>query len=299
MQKLLKNTIYAGINVEKWTEGSPVRCAFDGLVSIELFNRANKGSFNISVNGDQISVHKRQPPDHLVNKGIRDPDFPYRRFVRCSECGRPMLGSASRGKNGKYYPAYHCSNHGHYYRIAKEELEATVAEFISYISVSQEHIDNVVEAVVAEWNKRQSVESTAVETIDARINDLKSEATLTVGKMKVLNSETALKFMEDDLVRIEKQLELLTTEKAEKEAQKPTDIHVIMGRVKYFLENLDQLLLKQIDPVKKAQFFGALFDEAPTYEELKPGNPKTPLFTGVNQLFALARMEKSLMVSHK
>ena len=47
-----------------------------------------------------------------------------------------------------------------------------------------------------------------------------------------------------------------------------------MSRVKYFLENLDELLVKQIDPVKKAQFFSVFFDRIPTYGELKTGTAK-------------------------
>ena len=69
-----------------------------------------------------------------------------------------------------------------------------------------------------------------------------------------------------------------------------------MARVKYFLENLDELLIKQRSPEKKARFFKALFTKLPTYENIKPGNTKTPLFTGVNSLIALLPAEKSLMV---
>ena len=54
------------------------------------------------------------------------------------------------------------------------------------------------------------------------------------------------------------------------------------------MENLDLLLLKQQDPHKKAQLFGVLFNQLPTYADLDYGTQKTPLFTGVNPLFALA-----------
>ena len=36
-------------------------------------------------------------------------------------------------------------------------------------------------------------------------------------------------------------------------------------------------MTKQIDPVKKAQFFGLLFSKAPTYEEIKSGTPQKGL----------------------
>lgn len=49
--------------------------------------------------------------------------------------------------------------------------------------------------------------------------------------------------------------------------------------------------------IKKAQLCAIIFNQSPTYEEIKIGNTKTPLFTGVNPVFALAQSEKSLMVT--
>ena len=48
--------------------------------------------------------------------------------------------------------------------------------------------------------------------------------------------------------------------------------------------------------MRKAQLFGALFNQLPTYDDLDSGTQKTPLFTGVNSVFRLASLEKSLMV---
>lgn len=50
------------------------------------------------------------------------------------------------------------------------------------------------------------------------------------------------------------------------------------------------------DPHKKAQLFGVLFGELPTYDDLDYGTQKTPLFTGVNSVFSLLKLEKSLLV---
>ena len=66
------------------------------------------------------------------------------------------------------------------------------------------------------------------------------------------------------------------------------NIGIVMGRVMYYLEHLDQIMKKQIDPVKKAQFFGAIFREIPRYSDLKSGTEKPLLLTGVSELFQLA-----------
>ncbi len=300
MHKLLRNPIYTGINAEKWTGEKPIRCAFEGLVSIDTFNKANKGKKIISESEDgDIQIYTKRPPEHLVNKGARNPDFPYRRFILCPTCSNPLTGSASRGKSGKYYPAYHCSNHGHSFRIPKQELEARVASFISNVTVSQKHIDLVIEAVATEWKLRSHSQVQELESLDNRIAELQADIEATIAKIRVLNSPKVIALMEQDLLKIEQQIEKLTAEKASKEAAKPGDVSRILARVKYFLEHLDELLVKQIDPIKKARFFAAIFDKAPTYEDLKLGTPKTFLFTGVNPLFQLLTNDKSLMVTSR
>ena len=298
MHKLLKNPIYAGINAEKWTNNNPVRCVFDGLISVDLFNRANRGKKTIVENSQgAIKIYDKRPAEHLINKGSRNPDFPYRKFILCPQCNNPLTGSASRGKSGKHYPAYHCSNHGHYYRIPKEKLENTVRAFMSNLMVSGDQIDTVMEVVTAEWHVRNQGQLEELKGIESRIQELQTDAATTVQKIRVLSSPTVIKYMEEDLVRIEQQIENLKSEKEQKEAERPSDLQKVLGRVRYYLEHLDELLAKQINPIKKAQLFAVLFDKRPTYEDLELGTQKTPLITGVNQIFALAKMEKSLMVT--
>ncbi len=48
-----------------------------------------------------------------------------------------------------------------------------------------------------------------------------------------------------------------------------------------------------------ANFFAVLFNKTPIYDEIKCGTPITPLFTGVNLVFALTKMEKSNMVTRE
>jgi DNA invertase Pin-like site-specific DNA recombinase len=57
LRAYIKKTIYAGVNTEKWVNSKPVKCKFDGLVSYELFNQANRGKIVITEN-------QRPDPDH-------------------------------------------------------------------------------------------------------------------------------------------------------------------------------------------------------------------------------------------
>jgi len=46
-----------------------------------------------------------------------------------------------------------------------------------------------------------------------------------------------------------------------------------MKYIEYFLEHLDDLLLQSEDPEVRAKYFGVLFNQAPTYEEIDSGTP--------------------------
>jgi site-specific DNA recombinase len=145
--KMVRNPIYAGVNVEKWTQGQPVKCMFDGIVSIDLFNRANKGKRTIiEMPNNKIVITDNVAPENATPKGTRHPDFAFKNFVMCPQCNKPLLGSSSRGKTGQYYSYYHCDKRGHKFRVKKEELELRVLEFVGGLEFSQQDIDTLFAA---------------------------------------------------------------------------------------------------------------------------------------------------------
>lgn len=298
MQKIIQNTIYAGINVEKWTNYSPVKCVFNGLVTIDLFNRANRSKLYIGYNeaDGEYEIHRQAPKKHLVNKVMNNPDFPYKKFVLCPECGGSLLGSASRGKTGKYYPAYHCSNKGHYFRVPKDQMDERITQFISRVKVDDKRIEILLATIKDEYTRREALSGDERLVIDKQIQALEAKEEALLSKIVFLSNVTAITYLEKEAAKIHKQIIKLEKEKRQMKDKKPLNIDRILKRARYFLENLDVLLLNQQDPHKKAQLFGVLFDKLPTYDDLDNENQKTPLFTGVNSLFQLALSEQSSLV---
>lgn len=301
LQRIIQNTIYAGINVEKWTGYTPVKCVFDGLVTTDLFNRANRGKKYIAYKeaDGEYEIHRQVPKKHLIEKVMNNPEFPYKKFVLCPECRGTLLGSASRGKTGKYYPAYHCSNKGHYFRVPKDQMDERITQFIGRIKVNQEQVDLLISTVRKEFERRQSLSVSDDKTLGRHIQTLKTEAEAMLGKIMLLSNPTAIAYLENEIDNIHQKITKLKKERQEMKNKKSIDIDRILARVRYFLEHLDLLLLKQQDPHKKAQLFGVLFDQLPTYADLDYGTQKTPLFTGVNSVFRLLNLEKSLMVTSR
>lgn len=117
--RFIRNTIYAGITIEKWTQYKPLKCQFEGLVSVDTFNKVNAGKvLIIEENGELKLLKEREIKKRMIaiKKSLY---YPYKRIILCPIDRRAFCGSASRGRSGKYYPAYHCDRHkrGHYIRI--------------------------------------------------------------------------------------------------------------------------------------------------------------------------------------
>lgn len=283
--RYIQNPIYAGISAEKWTEGQRVKGKYEGIVSIETFNKANKGKVTIVEENGEVKIYKKQPEDWRVKKGVRNPDFPYKRYVMCSHCKRPLYGSASKGRLGKYYPAYHCSKDGHNFRVPKADFEATIEKFVNGIDLAPGYKEELVKAVTEEWDKRQNELQKDDVNIDQKIIELKTQAKMTADKIKFLTSEVAIRYMEEDLVKTEGQIAELLAEKQKVEQEKPTDVRIVMAYIKYFLEHMEELLLESPNPLDKAGYFGVLFDKAPTYAEIDSETRNLASCIALNEVF--------------
>lgn len=270
----IQNPIYAGINIEKWTEGQPVKTKFDGLVSYELFNKANKGKRIITEENGEVRFWKHTPKEWLLRKQVKNPNFPYKRYVLCPHCHKPLFGSASRGKLGKYYPAYHCNKRGHYFRVPSKDFETTIAQFVRNLDITPNYVDQLKTLVLDLWNQRQEELQDNTDNLDTKILELRAAAKATAEKIRFLSSEIAIKYMEEDLIEIEQEIKELEAAKALNTPKKEVNMDVVMDNVSYFLEHLEELLLDTKNSLKKAEYFGLLFEETPTYEDLLSGTPK-------------------------
>lgn len=230
---------------------------------------------------------KKQLPDWMTKKLINNPKFPYKRYIMCPHCHKALFGSASRGKLGKYYPAYHCNKRGHYFRVPAKELEDTVEMFVKDLNVNQEYVDKLKKYVIDQWNNRLAKSGEDENVINSKIQELKTSAIAAAEKIKYLTSEIAIKYMEADLVKAENEIQQLEQEKANKKTTGNTiDMGIVMEHIGYFLEHLEELLIDWANPLKRAAFFGLIFDEMPTYQDLVSGTPKLAPYLALKHHFA-------------
>lgn len=282
--KHIENPVYAGVFSHKWTQGKPIKGQFKGLISYETFNKANRGKIVISEVNDGVRVDKRQPAEWQLKKTVRNPEYPYKRYVLCPECEKPFYGSASRGRHGGLFPAYHCSRDHKYLRVQKKDLEKRVYDFVKGLEISQEYIDTLKKGAIEEWERRMKENKNDSSEITDKIEQLQLSILEVTNRLKLMSVESVIKSLEVDLLNAEQELAQLQAEKEKKESEY-INMEVIMDNIEYFLQNIEELLLGTPDPMKKAAYFGIIFNMAPTYEELKPGTPKLEQCIALNEIF--------------
>lgn len=281
MQKYITNPLYASVNCEKWTNNKPVKCYFDGLVSIELFNKANRGKVTISSDGRNITRKNKEESPRSVIVTKKTHNYPYRRVVLCPQCFGPFTGSASRGSNGNTYMAYHCNRNGHYLRIPKQRFDRTVESFVSSLSITPDYVERLLQAVGKEWCKRQAMQREDISHRYRLLQEVKDQAQLVANNMRYLKSRTSVEYLERDLEKLESEAKRLKNDinLAEKNAM-PLASEIITLAHQY-IEDISDLLLASDTVLAKEDLIGAIFDTLPTYDELADSINEgiTPIFT--------------------
>ena len=184
-----------------------------------------------------------------------------------------MKPPASRGKLGKYYPAYHCNKRGHYFRVPQKEFDKTIKDFINKLEVSPKYIEEIKARVVKEWNKKKNEVQEDKKIVEDKISKLKHESNEILKKVKLTDSESIIKYIGDEDKRIKNEINDLKKTR-NKYDDEDINISIVLKTTGYFLEHLEDFLIDRKNPLKSAKYFDLLFEQPPTYEELESGTPK-------------------------
>lgn len=147
-------------------------------------------------------------------------------------------------------------------------------------------------AIAELWRERQSAQLEAHQQRLAHREGLQSQIKATVDRMRVVTSETALKYLEEDIVSVEQELAQVD-EEIQKQPDLQAEFEQVLQYAKYILEHLGEMLLDLSNPLRKAAFFGAIFHQVPTYTEIDLRTHEKSSPPEVNELFHIRTMYKS------
>lgn len=274
LQEVIGRPIYCGIMCEKWTRHQPIKAQYAGLVSIETFNRANRGKVFIKNDSAGLQIlYDHHPEKKMVTKTRNNPLFPYKNLVACNSCQRPFSGSCPRGRSGQTFPTYHCSRKHKYVGVPKKEFDTTFEGFIKQLELKPEIFDSLEATFLNKYHERKKEIIQASINVHQTIAELKAEQKSKVEAFVATTSPAIRTQLEKEVEALEARIK-----SAGGESQKIDITEEDIGRFKrygkYCLEHLPELLLNPENAQQQASLFGLIFEELPTYANIANGTAK-------------------------
>jgi len=295
LQRIIERPIYAGFICEKWTNYKPVNAKFDGLVSVELFNAANRGKNilkKISENEYEFLTNQK-----IYKRLKNNPLYPLK-CVRCPKCGKPFLGSAPRSGSGKRHPQYHCGRDHSHFGVKKEILEGNVMKYLESIKFNPDYLNAMEITLLNKYREREKEILDGSAQIHKTISDLGTEQSAKVKALVLTESAVVRKQLEKEIDELEVQIKQVRKERLKSDINE-YDIKWFIKEAKVFMEHPSKLLLSPVFSSSREELFKLIFEEMPTYDDILYGTAKLALpfsllstfKTSENQLVTLRGIE--------
>ena len=263
MQRFIRQPIYAGYIVEKWTGGQPIKAKFPGLVSLDTFNRANRGKVVI-VDVDVLpKLYRNKSPTRRLRN---NPEYPFK-AVCCPKCGKELHASAPINGSGNPSPRYHCARNHKHWSVNKTEFHNTIYSFILNLDFSTEFVELFKEVVIDVWNQKRHDALEEAQIEGRRVLELEAAKQSTMQTMRECSTPEARKAFEEELTKICIELEFAKNHRNTEE-QKELDIEELVNYVGYLMERVDVLLVDTDNSEQQRMLFGLVFNEMPKYDEI-------------------------------
>lgn len=272
LMRYIRNPVYAGVSTHKFLAQidektqteifEPVFNKGEAIVSVELWNRANKKKKIVVSEEGSIQIFEGEKLERYTKKNKEDKRWPYKKYFLCHECGAVMKASASKGKNG-YIAAYHCSlRHG---RIAinAKQFHLEIENFIKRVKFSDEFIERFRGILLEEWEKRRDTANADSIKLEKSVLNIKQEQRIILEKIKASSSHLVVKALEEDYEKLEKKRVDAISSRNDKEDEE-VDIQTVISYCYYWMEHVEELLLDSDRPLESARLFSLVFEEMPT-----------------------------------
>ena len=273
LQRIYQRTIYAGVLCEKWTHNKPVKAQWPGLVSIELWNKANKGKIFIKEYNDGLLEllydYKTEKP---VFQRLRyNPEYPFK-CVACPQCDSPLKGSAPKGRGG-IYPQYHCARGHKSFSVSRQQMDETVEQFLQNVEYDADYLKVLEEVLVRKLRKRQQDIVQESKDLNERVALLKDQQATTLKALVATENPTIKEMIEKELEEIVSQIKKAESVRFSVDLTED-NIAELVSYAKKIVELPEKALIDKDNPLRQKQLFQLFFEDLPTYQELVSGTAK-------------------------
>lgn len=200
---------------------------------------------------------KKEQPITICQKD----ELPLRGFLQCARCGKPLTGSASKGRSARYY-YYHCK-FGCKERFRADEANSLFNDVLHAVS-NNDKVYRSLELILGGENKEEAEIrakelaelKNKLETFEQRME--RAQVLMLDGKMDFVDYQPIKAKLEEDAYRLKLKIDAI-------EELQPKDENDVMEFGFHFLSNLDKLFTSAALEVKQ-QIIGSTFPEKLIYE---------------------------------
>lgn len=292
IQRLVKKPIYCGVRLEAWNNGEAVEAQIEPLISVHLFNAANRGAVAVTKDAQgqpRVKTNLNHYKNHRHNA-----DFLLRHVVRCPKCEKPMLASKSRGKSGQYFGYYHC-NRGHaYFGVSKAEFETTVAKYLDSLQAKPGFLDLFREVVRDVWIQKNRAIHEQDKAVNDQIDLLETKQTEILEMLPACKSPIVRERLEAQVEELEASIEDARAEKIGA-GVKESEIDRFFAIAKNMLEHPKRPIFDAVAKPEIEKHWSHIFEVPPTYAEIQNGTPRLALLYRLNRDFV---GDKKPVVAH-
>lgn len=141
----LNNIAYAGYVQNSLTGNKRIKALHPPIIQLEQFN-----AVQAILKGRKRSI---EPLTTRMKKA-----WPLKRFLICGQCGQPLTGSASKGRNGDHFGAYHCTKctkhkDGATVRLPTSLANSNFEALLDSLVPSEWALKVFKEIVIRRWNQ--------------------------------------------------------------------------------------------------------------------------------------------------
>lgn len=286
LERFYSRTIYCGYRCEKWTHDKPVKVPFEPLVSVDLFNRANRGKLFLTEHRDGTASLEHNRRNYRSRGG--NPEFLLRHVIRCPECGKPFLGSKSKGKYQKF-GYYHCGRGHKYVGIPSKEFEETVGYYLKSLQPKPGYFGLFKEVVREIWIERNKRAATERTSIDEHVENLGFRQENLLQKLETCQSPIVQEKLEKQIEGLEAEITKAKQQRSDHELSED-QIDAYFEIAKSTIEHPEREVFAALSKPKLVNVWSLIFREAPTFADLENRTPDLRLIYRLSEQSQLSKL---------
>jgi Resolvase, N terminal domain len=289
MQIYIKSTVYAWVINSKWTWYKPIKVPYESLISIKLWNQANRGKIKImDIGKNEVVIEYNSKKETQINqpivkeRGNYNSDYCYSKVLKCAKCNAPLTASTSRWWNGELHYYYHCRGRvamkHKTYSLKRDIVHKKIKEVFWNIKINNDILilyDKIAKEIF-ETRKQELQEEK--QNYNKQYQALEKKEIEIIGNInKIIDFPLILRAKNEELEVIK--IEKIKLENKSKEIISTTSLDKFLYYSKQVITHLDKLALQKEKPDLINIAFEVVFNWWVKYEEM---DYHTPFFASLS-----------------